>query len=524
MRQMAAEHFERDAPDGGADPQDTHGTTSIAERTISRREVLRRGAVVGAGAAAMTLSIGRSRAAFAGEAPVVVVVGAGLAGLTCTYRLNKRGIPATLYEAQDRIGGRCWSIRIFDNAQTAEHGGQYIDFRHRQIRALADELGIELIDTFAQSFPAGSNSYRWLNGKLRNPGRIFADFPIFLDRLKADYDRVGNYFYDQAGPAAIEFDRSTMTEWFDDNLPGGSGSLLGIALGVFMQSFFGLNPQDMSPINLFEAFVVPYKGANERYRVAGGNDNIPHALEHALPRGALRLQTPLVAAWDRSDGKVGLRFEGVAGDVHADQVVFALPFTVLRDVDLSGLTLSRHKRRAIRTLAMGTNSKFNLQLDRTFKALDWDAGFVSDVPHYVTWDSTYGQSNPAPRTPVLTIYNGGTDGASYPTNVAHGVPSLPIVQTALANLERGVAGISDAWNGRAFLDSWVDDPWVHGSYAGFGPGQYTDFWGFLGGPEGVLHFAGEHTSTHSQGYLNGGVESGERAASEVRQALRARTV
>ena len=89
----------------------------------------------------------------------------------------------------------------------------------------------------------------------------------------------------------------------------------------------------------------------------------------------------------------------------------------------------------------------------------------------------------------------------------------------LANLERGVPGVTDAWNGLAFLDSWVDDPWVRGSYAGFGPGQYTDFWGFLGLREGPVHFAGEHTSTFSQGFLNGGVESGERAAREVTNAL-----
>jgi flavin-dependent amine oxidoreductase len=49
------------------------------------------------------------------------------------------------------------------------------------------------------------------------------------------------------------------------------------------------------------------------------------------------------------------------------------------------------------------------------------------------------------------------------------------------------------------LDSWVDDPWVHGSYAGFAPGQYTDFWGFLEKREGNALFAGERTSTYIQG-------------------------
>jgi monoamine oxidase len=118
------------------------------------------------------------------------------------------------------------------------------------------------------------------------------------------------------------------------------------------------------------------------------------------------------------------------------------------------------------------------------------------------------------------VYNGGVEGATYPTNVAHAPASREVIRQTLANLERGVVGISKAFNGKAFLDSWVDDPWARGSYAGFGPGQYTSYWGFLERNEGRAYFAGEHTSTHSQGYLNGGVESGQRAANQVRTSLR----
>ncbi len=94
-----------------------------------------------------------------------------------------------------------------------------------------------------------------------------------------------------------------------------------------------------------------------------------------------------------------------------------------------------------------------------------------------------------------------------------------MIDTALDNLARGVKGIRRAFNGLAHLDQWADDPYVHGSYAGFGPGQYTSFWGFLAKREGNVFFAGEHTSTHSQGYLNGGVEIGERAAQQVLHTL-----
>jgi monoamine oxidase len=490
---------------------------------FSRREFLKRGAAVGAGmAGASALGWGRPRPAFARDANVVIV-GAGLAGLTCAYDLMRHGIASTVYESRDRVGGRCWTIRVFDNGQTAEHGGQYLDSRHRHIRRLAKDLHVPLVDTEAQSFPAGTGDYFWFDGAFHTSDEIFADFDLVLDRIKADYQRVGRYFYNQAGTEAIAFDQMSLNDWLDQNVPGGLTSLLAQAIERSNTGFWGLDGDQLSAINLFEFYVVPYPGADERFRVAGGNDVIPNRLAEELPDGGIRYEQPLEAAWTRSDGKIGLRFIGEARDVVADVAVFALPFTVLRDVDTSGLDMSARRRRAIDTLAMGTNAKLQFQLNRTLADVDWSGAFRSDDPEFGTWDSTYGQSDPHPATPVVTIYTGGRAGAGYPTDVPHATAPSAIVDAALDALARGVADIHDAYNGIAYLDSWVDDPWVHGSYAGFAPGQYTDFWGFLERREGNALFAGEHTSTHSQGYLNGGVESGDRAARQVLNTLRVRT-
>ena len=272
-----------------------------------------------------------------------------------------------------------------------------------------------------------------------------------------------------------------------------------------MQGFFGLEPDDMSAINLFEAFVVPHPGADERFRVAGGNDMVVRGLEDALPAQAIRTGHALEAAWMRGDGRLGLRFSGLASDVVADRVVFALPFTLLRDLDLSRLPLSSRKRRAIAELAMGPNAKLNLQLDRSFEALNWTGSFSSDEPHYVTWDSTCGQTSPAPSTPELTVYNGGErEGASYPTEVAH-APCVPRGWSRRCSPTWSAACRASRMRGMAWRSSTRGWTTVGGAglYAGFGPGQYTDFWGFLG-------FARDRstspasTSTFSQGYLNGG--------------------
>ena len=89
-------------------------------------------------------------AARAASATRIVVVGAGLAGLTCAHRLRQAGHAAEVYEASDRIGGRCWTLRgAFANGQIAEHGGELIDQGHNAIRNLARELGLRLDNLLA---------------------------------------------------------------------------------------------------------------------------------------------------------------------------------------------------------------------------------------------------------------------------------------------------------------------------------------------------------------------------------------
>jgi len=89
------------------------------------------------------------------------------------------------------------------------------------------------------------------------------------------------------------------------------------------------------------------------------------------------------------------------------------------------------------------------------------------------------------------------------------------VRPALTRIGQSVPGLATGWNGDAWLDNWASDPWTHGSYAAFEPGQYTRWWGFVGRPEGRLLFGGEHTELAAQGFLEGAVRSGERCAREV---------
>jgi len=205
--------------------------------------------------------------------------------------------------------------------------------------------------------------------------------------------------------------------------------------------------------------------------------------------------------------------------VECDRVVFALPFTMLREVDLDGCRLSLRKRRCIDQLGMGTNAKVVLQFaERPQSYGNWNGLLDSDHPYFGTWESSAGQPGTAG---LITAYFGGrSGGADLPADVVHGRASDRLAGDVIRWIARGgradLPGLRAGFLGRARVDHWSEDRWTRGSYAAYLPGQYTRFAGFVGVPEGPVHFAGEHTSPLSnQGYLEGAVRSGRRAAAEI---------
>lgn len=489
----------------------------LHRRVLTRRQVLKGAGLLGAAALPPLRALVRPSRRTAHE-PRVAVVGAGLAGVSCAYKLALNGVRADLYEARDRVGGRCFTARTFAYGQTAEHGGEFIDTRHVQLRRLVAALGLELDDLFpAYEQERGARELLVLEGAERDRRAVREGFDLVVRRLARDAKRIGPYRWGQAGPEARAFDRLTMREWMDRNVPGGSTSLLGKRIDIGQTGFWGVDPEDTSAITLIDAFITPYPGgpADERYRVRGGNDQVPNVLAELLPAGTVRLGSSLVAMRKDANGSYALSFADSTKPVIADQVVLCLPFTTLRDVDLSEAGFEAKRMRAIRELGMGTNAKVHMQFSERFPTFGWNGSFELDRPKSDSWDSSLAQRG---RGGLLTIYTGGKTGAGYPVDDPHAVAPASVVDDALGFLDAYLPGIGAAYNGRAWLDSWVDDPWAKGSYAAFLPGQWTSFFGYMGRPEANVHFAGEHTSTYSQGYLNGGVETGLRAAREILHA------
>jgi monoamine oxidase len=497
--------------------------TGTAKEGLTRRQLLAGAAGVGAVAllgrpglaGAVPREVSRHiwrRNSPGRDGPRIAIVGAGLAGLSCAYRLQQRGIACTLYEAHhERVGGRCWTARGFAAGQTAEHGGEFIDTDHHRIRALAAELGLTLedLEAAARKRP-GLHPRLYLDGRVRRFADVYRDQHLIGARADADARRIGSIRWDRATRAARALDEMTAAEWLDLALPDGSHHLLRVATEQFMSEEYGLDVGRLSAISMLMEFGPFATESDERFHVQGGNDQLAWGLAERLDPGTLQLDRPL-SGLRRRGTSYALTFAGTGAEAHADIVVLCLPFPALRRVDLDGARLGHRKRQCIEELGMGTNAKLLLQFHRHLSHYDrWNGEFYDE--HVDTWCSSTDEPG---RPGLLTVYSGGSYGAAQSGPRPHGPAPHGRVRDALGRITRAVPGLGAGYDGTGWLDHWAADPWTHGSYAAYEPGQYTRWWGFVGRPEGRLLFGGEHTALSAQGFLEGAVRSGERCAQEA---------
>jgi monoamine oxidase len=492
--------------------QDAVANVAAEERRTSRREFLKESALAGAAVTAFGSLATNARAA--APAGTTVIVGAGLAGLTAAYRLKQAGVVAQVHEASTRIGGRCWSGTL--GGQVYEHGGELIDQGHNQIRNLAQELGLKL-DNLVQAETNGTEQTNWFDGGRYSYEEATDDIKaawqkIHMDASAASYPTL----FDLSTPRGRELDRMSIVDWINETFEGGIESRIGQLLDVAYNIEYGAESSVQSSLNLL--YLLAYSGqgqlrifgkSNEKFHVRGGNDRIPAALAQRLS-GQITLGSELAAIRVTAAGRWELTFHQSSGNkvVTADRVVLAIPFSILRSrVSFSRAGFEPLKVTAIREQGMGTNSKMHLQFaNRNWRDLGYNGETFSDLGYQNTWEVTRAQPG---TTGILVNYTGG----DYGTTFGSATPPEALAQRFLAQVAPVLPNLQ--WNRNVAVDSWPDYEWTRGSYSYWKVGQYTKFAGIERVRQGTCHFAGEHTSIDFQGYLNGAVETGQRAAGEI---------
>ncbi|MCX7924939.1 MAG: FAD-dependent oxidoreductase [Fimbriimonadales bacterium] len=486
------------------------------QRQLSRREFLRSASVLTAAAAASSLLPKPGEARDRHE-PRIVIVGAGMAGLSAAYHLRRRGLHATLYEASERTGGRIYSARdLFAPGLVTELGGEFIDSIHQDMLQFVRQFDLELIDLEARSERNLETRY-YFNGQSYTEAQIIDALRPIARRIKQDAQRAGYpVTYDNYNAFAYALDQTSLAEYLTQI--GATGWLYEL-LEVAYVTEYGLDAHEQSCLNLI--FLIDtqlnngfdiFGESDERYKVRGGNQQIPDRLAQMMA-SQIRLGHQLVALRESTHG-YRLTFERSGGgvvEVQADFVLLTLPFTLLREVDLR-VSLPPVKRRAINELGYGTNAKLILGFQSRFwRAQGLNGDFFTDEPFQSGWDSSRLQAGTAGS---LTLFLGGTPGVQ----VGSGTPQSQAA-AFLPGVERVFPGATAQYTGNAVRFHWPSYPFAKGSYACWKVGQYTSIAGAEFEPVGQLFFAGEHTSIDFQGYMNGAAETGRRAAQLiVRQA------
>jgi monoamine oxidase len=494
---------------------------------ISRRQFLKSGA---AAAAATGLALGSggrtANAALIQESAAaanarVAVVGAGLAGLNAAWQLSKAGRNVTVYEARNRVGGRCFSQTTAEGYEL-DLGGSFVNTDHQDMLTLLREFGLHgdlfnrLNDAASQPYPTEAYFF---------DGRLIPEAEVAnaLRDLAAQINNDASLLDQNWTKWAPKFDALSVTQYLDQHKAKIGAPFARTIMENAIRSEYGVEPKDSSALQLL--FLLPVVDgvhvevlgySDEAFVLKGGIGRLPQAMAAALG-DRVKLGRVLTRVEDRKSSYTLTFADG--GTVSTDFVIIALPVSMLRTIDWV-VTLPSQFRRYINEVNLGRNEKtfvgFNPRVWRTQQV--WVNGLWTDESslspragrgYSVAWDGTQHQTNLSAGGAV-TFYFGGAD-------LDQRTPPAGLV----ASFERITPGAAAAFTGFSRATNWASDPFTRGAYVNFKPGQLVGFgqyfWieGSLSVAFRRLAFAGENFSDLWYGFMNGAAETGRLAAGLV---------
>lgn len=446
----------------------------------------------------------------------VVVVGAGLAGLTAARILLDAGATTVVVEARDRVGGRTHSV--IQDSRLIEYGGQWTGPTQDRVLGLIAEFGL---DTFTQ-YSAGDNLQFTGSRLLRYSGAIptgdpvqaadLAEALVELTTRAMDLDPAQPW----AHPFAAEFDAMTLETWIGAQ-PFGDGAknwLRAMARALF--------PAEPGEISLLHAlFYLCSGGGAERMmgtvnsaqqtRITDGAQALSlrlAGLVRGRPGGRILLGCP-VTRIDHSPGSVTAHHDG--GAVTARRAIVAIPPALAGRIRYAPPMPGVRDQLTQRSF-MGSVIKVHLAYERPFWRADGLSGHATADTGFV--QVLFDQTHPHREEGMLV---GFID--SRTARAASLMTCQERYRTVLADVAR-IFGEQAAHPLGYYERSWLDEEWSRGCYTGMlSPGTWSTLGPALREPVGPIHWAGAETAVHWNGYMDGAIRSGEDAAHAVLAGL-----
>lgn len=440
----------------------------------------------------------------AAESSQILIIGAGLAGLTAAVELRRRGLDVLVLEARDRVGGRVHSVPL-GNGCSIDRGAQWIFAGQHRIRALADQLGVERLAIASQGEPR-----IWADGQpvslqeedLQELHRVIRR----LDAMSARVDPQAPW----ATPRAAAWESQSFGAWL-------AARVRRPAVGTFFRiPAEGHHCVPLDAVSLLHALF--YARSNGGFRVmlgldgrlapteyfVGGAQQLPLGLAEELGRERVRLGSPVQRI---TQGSSGVQVEGEDFRVSGRRAIVAIPPAVLRSLRFDP-PLPGRRASLLQRMPMGSGYKIHTLYERPFWRRDgWSGQALADFG--LTNDSSPGDGSAGLLVTLLQ--------ASF----SHRIAPLSPGERRHAILQRlGKLFGPQARQPAEYVESyWLDEPFSGGDVARLAAGAWVDFGTALRPPCGKVHWAGTETATEYYSHMEGAIQSGQRAAAEVAEAL-----
>ena len=430
------------------------------------------------------------------DAHKVVVIGAGLAGLSAAHELMQAGYDVTLLEARMRPGGRVHTLREpFSDGLHAEAGATRISDAHSLTVRYARAFGVPL-----EPLPPKRTPVAFMQGQ-----RIGMDAGNRRKYLGPALEALGDVSAPtwSAAPFA-EYDQVTFSQFL--RARGASpNDVASMSLGMERL------PNSFSALFLLRDMALD-SGTRQWFMIPGGNDRLPLAMAARL-EDRIHYGAPVSRIeQDAHSASVTFTQGGMRRRMTAARVICSLPIPVLKHIDVSPL-FSPAKSRAIRALAYVPISRVFWQSRRRFWLDHYSAGLEmssADLMMSRVWNMTANQTG---ERGILMSYLLG--GQAQRFRAMGGAARIGSLLEQMNHVHPGLRASHE----RVVTKSWEDDPWARGGFALFRPGQMTSLLPEMARAEGRVHFAGEHTSAWGA-WMQGALESGRRAAKEIQETIR----